>query len=414
MASNPERAPGTSFEDNLVSTSSKTVRTPGRPKRRRELTMAVAVAVIAFLAVKRWQSERFFYRHQVELWPNPDPIDGSSSNLSYPIEFAPDGSVAIAKDHRDRILILDPPTGRIARIVSDGGDQLVDSLAFTKDGKSIVSAGAAGQVNVWDASTGFLLRTFRLSERTPVVARNGNGTTTTYPCNGVLVSRDGTKVLCQDADKKLLQIWNVTAGRPDITLAALADQNVLAFSSAGNLIALCDSSHRVSLRDIRKPANRPLFDGRPNWNVHACFSPDESIVATTCGQEIQLWNTRTETRLRAISFGKLIPLDADVAQLAFSANGTTIAVGAQWRVDTWQNLVFGKSDFWRDSRGCVALWDVATGGLIDAVYPESDVSTIGLSPAADILAIGSWHGTMTLWQRWLRPPRHTPLRDMSH
>ncbi len=181
-------------------------------------------------------------------------------------------------------------------------------MAFAKDGKSIVSAGSAGQVNVWDASSGFLLRRFRLSEKTPVVERNANGTTTTYPCNDVLVSRDGTKVLCQDADRKLLQIWNVATGRPDITLAGLADQNVLAFSSAGNLIALSDSSHKVSLRDIRKPASRPLFDATPNWNVHACFSPDESIVATTCSQEIQLWNTRTGTRLRVLSFGQGVPL----------------------------------------------------------------------------------------------------------
>ena len=378
------------------------------------MALAAAVAVIALVAVNWWQSERFFYRHQVELWPNPDPIDGSSWNSRYPIEFAPVGSVAIAKDHRDRILILDPPTGRIARIVSDGGDQLVNSMAFAKDGKSIVSAGSAGQVNVWDASTGFLLRTFRLSERTPVVERRGDVTTTTYPCNDVLVSRDGTKVLCQDADKKHFQIWNVTTGRPDITLAGLADQNVLAFSSAGNLIALCDSSHKVSLRDIRKPASRPLFDATPNWNVHACFSPDESIVATTCSQEIQLWNTRTGTRLRVLSFRQEVPRDADVTQLAFSSNGTTLAVGAEWRVDTWLNLVLGKSELWRESRGCVALWDVATGGPIDAVYPKSDVSTIALSPAADMLAIGSWQGTMTFWKRWLRSPRHTPLRDLSN
>jgi WD40 repeat protein len=366
------------------------------------MALAAAVAVIAFVAVKRWESERFFYRHQVELWPNPDPIDGSSSNLSFPIEFAPDGSVAIAKDHRDRILILDPSTGRIARIVSDGGDNAVNSLAFLNQGKAIVSAGCAGVVNVWDASTGFLLRTFRLSERTPVVERNANVITTTYPCNGVLVSRDGTKVLCQDVDKKLLQIWNVTTGRPDIILAGLADQNVLAFSSAGNLIALCDSSHKVSLRNIRKPASRPLFEAKPGWQVHASFSPDEEILATGCAEDVRLWNTRTGAQLRSLPLGKTAAPAAEITHLAFSVDGTTLAVSAQWRTDTWLNVVLGPSELWRESRGVVTLWDLPTGRQFDVVYVRSDASTIALSPTAEILAVGSWRGTVSLWQRSLR------------
>ena len=311
------------------------------------MALAAAAAVIAVVAVNWWHSERFFYRHQVELWPNPDPIDGSSWNLHYPIEFAPDGSVAIAKDHRDRILILDPPTGRIARIVSDGGDQLVNSMAFAKDGKSIVSAGSAGQVNVWDASTGFLLRTFRLSERTPVVERRGNVTkrpipATTFSFHGT-VQRCCAKTPTKSSSKS-------GTSQPDAPISHWPGSRIKTCSPshARNLIALCDSSHKVSLRDIRKPASRPLFDATPNWNVHACFSPDESIVATTCSQEIQLWNTRTGTRLRVVSFRKQVPLDADVTELAFSSNGTTLAVGAEWRVDTWQNLVLGKSDLSRN------------------------------------------------------------------
>jgi WD40 repeat protein len=404
MVSSRAGAPGTRLENDVVTTLPETVPTPGRPKRRRKFAIAsaVAVAAIAVVAVKRWQSELFFYRHQVQLWPNPDPIDGSSSYLNYPIEFAPDGRVAIAKDNRDRILILDPSAGRIARIVSDGGDKLVDSLAFAKDGKSIVSAGWVGQVNVWDASTGVLLRTFRLTNKTPVVERNGSGITTTYRCSDVLVSRDGTKVLWRDDGKKLLQIWNVTTGRPERMLPGLADQNVLALSSGANLVALCDSSHKVSLRDVRKPAGRPLFDARPGFPVNASFSPDENVIATACGQDIQLWDTRTGSRLRAISLPKQVPLDADVTRFAFSLDGTTLAAGAKWRVDTWLNVVLGKSELWRESRGCVALWKVATGDPIDAVYPKSDALVIALSPAADLLVAGSWSGTMTLWQRRLR------------
>ncbi len=132
-------------------TSSETIRASGKQKRRRLLTIALTAAVaagaIGFVALKWGQNGPYAYRHQVQLWPNPDPIDGSGLNQIYPIEFSPDGRVAMAKDNRDRILILDPSTGQITRIVSGGGDNLVDSLAFAKDGRSIVSAGAIGQVN---------------------------------------------------------------------------------------------------------------------------------------------------------------------------------------------------------------------------------------------------------------------------
>jgi WD40 repeat protein len=66
----------------------------------------------------------------------------------------------------------------------------------------------------------------------------------------------------------------------------------------------------------------------------------------------------------------------------------------------------GKSDLWRESRGCVALWDVVTGSAIDTVHANSDVSSVALSPAADRLAVGSRQGRMTLWQRSLRSSRH--------
>jgi WD40 repeat protein len=401
-----------------VITSSETIRTSGKQKRRRLLTIALTAAVaagaIGFVVLKWGQNGPYAYRHQVQLWPNPDPIDGSSSNLTYPIAFSPDGRVAMAKDNRDRILILDPSTGQITRIFSGGGDNLVASLAFTKDGRSIVSAGAVGQMNVRDVATGDLLRTFQLSEKTPVVEQSANVTTTTYPCSDVLISQNGNKVVCKDNDKKLLEIWKVETGHLDVTLTGIAEQNVLAFSPAGNVLALADLSHKVSLRRIQSPANRPLFDAAPGFPVHACFSPDETILATGCGREIEFWATSSGSRLRTFSLGKRAPPDADITSLAFSSDGTTLAVGAEWRVDTWRNAILGKSELWRESRGCVALWNVASGTPIGAVYPKSDVSKIALSPAADSLAVGSWEGTMTLWQRSPRSSEHEPIGETSN
>jgi WD40 repeat protein len=401
-----------------VITSSETIRTSGKQKRRRLLTIALTAAVaagaIGFVVLKWGQNGPYAYRHQVRLWPNPDPIDGSSSNLTYPIAFSPDGRVAMAKDNRDRILILDPSTGQIARIFSGGGDNLVASLAFTKDGRSIVSAGAVGEVNVRDVATGDLLRTFQLSEKTPVVEQSANVTTTTYPCSDVLISQNGNKVVCKDDDKKLLEIWNVETGHLDVTLTGSAEQNVLAFSPAGNVLALADLSHKVSLRRIQSPANRPLFDAAPGFPVHACFSPDETILATGCGREIEFWATSSGSRLRTFSLGKRAPPDAHITSLAFSLDGTTLAVGAEWRVDTWRNALLGKSELWRESRGCVALWNVASGTAIGAVYPKSDVSKIALSPTADRLAVGSWEGTMRLWQRSRRSSEDEAIGETSN
>ena len=363
------------------------------------LTAGVVAGAIGIVAVKRGQNGPYTYRHQIQLWPNPDPIDGSSSNLHYPIEFSPDGRVAVAKDNRDRILILDPSTGQITRIVSDGGDNLVDSMAFAKDGRSIVSAGAMGQVNVRDVATGDLLRTFRLTEKTRVVTQIADVTAITYPCGDVLISQDGNKVVCKDDDKKLLEIWNVETGRLDVTLTGIAEQNVLAISPAGNVLALADLSHKISLRRIQSPANRPLIDAALASPFMLVFRRMRRFSQPVVGGKIEFWATSNGSRLRTFSLGKRAPPDADITDLSLSLDGTTLAVGAEWRVDTWRNVIFGKSGLWQDSRGCVALWNVATGTAIGAVYPKSDVSKIALSPAADRLAVGSWQGTTTLWQR---------------
>ena len=253
------------------------------------LTAGVVAGAIGIVAVKRGQNGPYTYRHQIQLWPNPDPIDGSSANLHYPIEFSPDGRVAVGQGQSRSHSHSRSSTGQITRIVSDGGDNLVDSMAFAKDGRSIVLAGAMGQVNVRDVATGDLLRTFRLTEKTRVVTQIADVTAITYPAATCSFRRMAIRLCARTTTKSCWKFGMWKRERLDVTLTGIAEQNVLAISPAGNVLALADLSHKISLRRIQSPANRPLIDAAPGFPVYACFSPDETILATGCGREIEFW-----------------------------------------------------------------------------------------------------------------------------
>src|SRR5262249_19194233 len=68
------------------------------------------------------------------------------------LAFSPDGRV-LALSQPDRVLLTESGTGKALKTLSaDMGD--VDFLQFTRDGKTLISAGLDGKVRLWDVATG--------------------------------------------------------------------------------------------------------------------------------------------------------------------------------------------------------------------------------------------------------------------
>lgn len=362
---------------------------------RRRLILAVLIALIAVFIVI-WSVEKRSHRgfsvlYEVKVW-----VSGGCSY--FPVAFSSDDAFFMATDFDDRIVLIDLLTGRSQTPFPDGTDSGADSIAFATNG-SVVAAGAEGVVRIWEIETNELIREFSLTEQLPVYKSVSTEISTiTYPCNGVVISQDGRRVVCCNADENLIQIWNVNNGALEVSLPDLKSLDPLAFSNNGNLLALRDSDiDELSVWDVSGAPARRLFAMHTGYLAQAAFSPNEDILATADDGKYKLWDARSGLLLRTLTPKESIPADADVGAVAFSLDGSVLAVGVSWTehplltFDPWDWIIGA-------DRGIVTLWDVTSGAELEHVYVYSDAKILALSNDGRKLAVGSWDGRLTIWE----------------
>lgn len=129
------------------------------------------------------------------------------------------------------------------------------------------------------------------------------------------------------------------------------------------------------------------------------LSPDGSLLASAHkgGSEITLWDTRSASQLRTMSYGN------EIVSLAWSGNGQTLAAGYRYTSET-------------------VLFDVASGhpiGLLSAPLTGERSSTairaisgIAFSPTDNTIALADVEGSLRLW-RWRRGSQGTLIRRIA-
>jgi WD40 repeat protein len=145
----------------------------------------------------------------------------------------------------------------------------VVSVAVSRDGKRIVSGSIDYTVTVWDAETGWELRTFREHKG---------------PINAMALHPNG-KVFASASWDRTVRLWDIEKGEPIFAL--------------------------------------PLEDGAHS----VAFSPDGTILAGMTESVLRLWETATGKELRSIPTGKGVNPEY-AGGFAFSPDGKTIAFRA--------------------------------------------------------------------------------------
>jgi WD40 repeat protein/serine/threonine protein kinase len=116
--------------------------------------------------------------------------------LSFDLAFSPDGQRLATGGERNAVKLWDARTGRELQPSLEGHSGEVYAVVFSPDdaGRWIASAGEDGTVKVWDSRTGKLLRSFR--GHTDLV-------------NSVAFSRDGRRLISGGRDATV-KIWDLT------------------------------------------------------------------------------------------------------------------------------------------------------------------------------------------------------------
>ena len=155
----------------------------------------------------------------------PLTLRGHRSDVAS-VAFSPDGRSIVSGDFNGKIKVWDAETGKEIRTlrVHEGP---VESVAFSPDGRRIVSGISCcwnnknNTVKVWDAETGQEIHTLRGHEAS---------------VNSVAFSPDGRRIVSGSEDKTI-KVWDTTTGREMYTLAGHQyDVTCVAFSADGRRI----------------------------------------------------------------------------------------------------------------------------------------------------------------------------------
>ena len=143
------------------------------------------------------------------------------------------------------------------------------------------------------------------------------------------------------------------------------------------------SLYKGNLKDLQRAENREKK--RPRRIRALQTSSRHNIIAGGMWGEIRLWDATTFKTLMALiqPTGYQAPY-----ALAFSPCGNYLASGSRWDPQ-WEK---------EQKRTSIRLWDVATGQNVHTFWAHpTDILSIKFSPDGELLASGSYDGTVLLW-----------------
>jgi WD40 repeat protein/tRNA A-37 threonylcarbamoyl transferase component Bud32 len=293
-------------------------------------------------------------------------------------------------------------------------------VAFSPDGKTLLTASRDHTVRLWDAGTGPRLERL-LSHRGPVVA--------------VAVSRDGKRLLTGSMDTNAY-LWDAESHQ--IIGSALAHSNTVnavAFSPDGQ-IAVTASQGRARLWEAgtgRPLRDLPLPDQDSVFAV--AFAPDgKRLLTGGLDGKARCWELATGNELD-------LPLKHDrvISAVAFSPDGKVVATASDDRtVRLWKTTTAQIPPLWHDGEvwalafrpsgkalatgsldGNARLWDVDTGKPLGTpLRHQGAVRAVAFSPAGKILATARPDGTARLWnavtsEQFGLLPHHGQVYDVA-
>ena len=342
-----------------------------------------------------------------------------------PIVFSADGATLAAIGKDDSIRLFQTATGK-ERLTLPAQVKGVRCLAFTADGKSLVSIGgdaAAEPLRVWDLSSGKLTRELPIKApgaiRIRPLALAADGRTLAVECatlERIKNAKGGMTVFTQYR----LCLWDVAEGRERLRTEGEGDVLwAAAFSADGKSVVTAGMGNHVRVWDATSGQLRAALESypdgsRPDLLGTVAFSLDGKRVASVGeGATVHVWDVTTRSEVKGLPEGH----HAAVRVVAYAPDGKTLAsASADHTIRLWDaatgrplRLLKGHARGVRalvyspdgmrlasaDMGGALRVWDPATGKelrMIEAV-PESEGFYAGVCPLAftpDGKSLASW------------------------
>src|SRR5262249_6763750 len=138
----------------------------------------------------------------------------------------------------------------------------VETLAFSPDGRLLVTGASDGSIRVWQPP---------ISKPRHVLPGNG-------PWVAFRFSQDGGTLLAEGRDNAV-HFWEVNSGKLLRKAPLKQEMTVHVFSPTAQSIILEDRDHSLSLWDFAASQEICKLRGLTSWITTATFSPDGRLVA---------------------------------------------------------------------------------------------------------------------------------------
>ncbi|MCP4251611.1 MAG: WD40 repeat domain-containing protein, partial [bacterium] len=343
------------------------------------------------------------------------------------IQWSPDGSRLATSHTKGGVVIWDPATGTEDFVMWSHLGR-TNSMTWSPDGRLLASGGLYEAVQIWDAVTGESI---------------GELAAHTGPANDAVLSPDASRVAAMGLLNSV-QVWDVNRRK---VVQELVDHsgmiNLMVWSPDGRTLAVQGREmpmtrlgyfqYGLVLFDVAdgegrlfEEAERDYFLGRG-----LTFSPDGRLLAGMIEDDAVVWNVATGERVGAFParydvFLRQLYWSPDGSQLALTSRSWESSYAGLWVWDVaggeelhqvthdhsissvaWSGgevrlaTVYVSGDPLEGDTAVenVQLWDVAREALGPLLEGHRDeVRLLSWSPDGEVLASGSYDGTVRLWE----------------
>ncbi len=322
--------------------------------------------------------------HTVRLWdlstgqelkrlgePDGTNPDQGHTDVVQSVAFSPDGRLALSGSRDSTLILWDLASGEIRQHFGQAGDGHtgpVWSVAYHPDGRTVLSGSEDGSLILWDVTSGVAVRRFLRH---------------TGAVYSVAISPDGQSILSGAQDQRLI-LWDTETGKA-LRLFEEYEGAIrsVAFSPDGKtaLTGALLPNLDLWLWDLATGQRIQEFRGHNAYVWHVAFSADgRTIFSSAADNTVRLWDAGTGQEI-----GRLVGHTQVVLSGVFSPDGRFVLTGS--------------------ADNTMRLWQLRSGAEVarlvedEAYIPDlPGYSAARFSPDGQTLLSGHYDGSVRLWQ----------------